>query len=211
MLVSVSILSSIYKPKDIIDKINKTSADYIHLDIMDGKFVETKSFTFSEVKKLLNFSLKKLDVHLMVKDPIKYIEDYALLNTEFITFHFESVKNPIDVINKIKDYGLKVGLSINPSTNVNEIESLLESIDVVLVMGVEPGKSGQVFKESILYKIEALRKIIDEKGYNTLISVDGGINEEVFPLVKEKGVNMVVSASYLHEGNMEEKINSFKN
>lgn len=210
MLVSVSILSSVYKAKDIVEKINKTTADFIHLDIMDGKFVENKTFTFNEIKKLVNFSNKKLDVHLMVKNPLKYIEDYALLNTEYITFHYESVNNHIDIINKIKESGLKVGISIKPKTDVSEIENILKYLDLVLIMGVEPGKSGQEFKESTLDKIEKLKQVIDENGYNTIISVDGGINDEVFKMVKEKGADMIVSASYLHEGDMEEKIKEFK-
>ena len=161
MLVSVSILSSVYKAKEIVEKINKTTADFIHLDIMDGKFVENKTFTFNEIKKLVNFSNKKLDVHLMVKNPLKYIEDYALLNTEYITFHYESVNNHIDIINKIKEYGLKVGISIKPKTDVSEIENILKYLDLVLIMGVEPGKSGQEFKESTLDKIEKLKQVID--------------------------------------------------
>ncbi len=207
MKVSVSFLTSKYNPRDIIKKANNTDCDYLHVDIMDGKFVENKSFTFGEVKNLMSNSSKKLDVHLMVKDPVKYIEEYALLNTEYLTFHYETNKNVEELIEKIKEYGLKVGISIKPDTNITEIIPFLDKLDLVLIMSVEPGKSGQVFKESILYKIEALRKIIDNRDLKTIINVDGGINEETSKLVCEKGADMVVSASFLHEGDMQEKIN----
>lgn len=209
MKVSVSILSKEYKASDIIKKINNTDCDYIHLDIMDGKFVKNKTWTFGEIKKLVGNSFKKLDVHLMVNNPIKYIKDYAMLNTEYLTFHYEN-NNIVEIINVIKNYGLKAGISIKPKTSVKEVLPYLKDLDQVLIMSVEPGKSGQIFKESILYKIEILRKTIEEKGYKTIISVDGGINEETSGLVKEKGVDMVVSASFVHEGNMQEKINMIR-
>lgn len=209
MKVSVSILSKEYKASDIIKKINNTDCDYIHLDIMDGKFVKNKTWTFGEIKKLVGNSFKKLDVHLMVNNPIKYIKDYAMLNTEYLTFHYEN-NNIAEIINVIKNYGLKAGISIKPKTSVKEVLPYLKDLDQVLIMSVEPGKSGQIFKESILYKIEILRKTIEEKGYKTIISVDGGINEETSGLVKEKGVDMVVSASFVHEGNMQEKINMIR-
>ena len=210
MKVSVSFLSNEYKSNEIIKKANNTDCDYLHVDIMDGKFVKNKSFTYGEVKKLVGNSNKKLDVHLMVSNPLKYIEDYALLNTEYLTFHYENVKNIDEVIETIKSYGLKVGISIKPKTNIKGIIPYLENIDQVLIMSVEPGASGQEFKESILYKIEVLRKTIDEKNLKTIISVDGGINEETAGLVKEKGADMVVSSSFVANGDMSERINSLR-
>lgn len=210
MLVSGSFLSETIKLKDAIGLFDKTSLDYLHVDIMDGKFVENKSYTISEVEKYSTFTNKKLDVHLMVSNPIKYIDALSMLNVKYITFHYESVKKPLEVIEHIKNNGICAGISIKPSTNVKEIFDLIPYVDLVLVMSVEPGKSGQKFMESVLYKIEVLRKFIDENGYNTLISVDGGINDETFPLVKEKGVDMVVSSSYLLSGNTENKILEFK-
>lgn len=210
MKVSVSFLSDKINPAEIIKKANNTDCDYLHVDIMDGKFVENKSFTFGEVKKLVSNSTKKLDVHLMVENPAKYIEDYALLNTEYLTIHYELNKDIDKLINLIKSYGLKAGISIKPSTNITEILPYLNKLDLVLIMSVEPGKSGQTFIESILYKIEALRKIIKEKEYKTIISVDGGINEETSKLVKENNAQMVVSASFLHNGNMQENIDKIK-
>lgn len=206
MEISASILSEKYKAKDLVKKFNNTNVDFIHLDIMDAKFVENKTWTFTEMKKILEENKKKLDVHLMVKNPIKYITDYALLNTEYITFHYEAVKNVEEVIEKIKQIGIKVGLSIKPNTKVTDIEQYLPMIDLVLVMSVEPGKSGQKFMESIIYKIDVLNKIRNEKKYNFKIEVDGGINNENSLILKEKNVDILVSASYIQEGNIEEKI-----
>lgn len=210
MKVSVSILSSSLKASDIISRVDKTDADYVHLDIMDGKFVENKTWTFSEILKLSSLTSKKFDVHLMVNNPIKYINDYAMINTDYITFHLESVKNPSDVIDAIKMVGIKPGISIKPDTNVSELLPYLPFVKQVLIMSVEPGKSGQTFMESVVYKIDALKRIIDEKGYDIIINVDGGINEETAIKVKEAGASMVVSATYLHNGIMQERIDSLR-
>ena len=210
MKVSVSFLSSVLKPNVIIDKINNTNADFIHVDVMDGKFVNNKTYSIAEIEKLSNYMKKPMDVHLMVNNPKKYIEKLALLNVEYITFHYESVKNVEDVIDLIHNCGLKAGISIKPSTNASEIINYLDKLDLVLVMSVEPGRSGQSFMSSVIYKIESLKKVIDEKGYKTVISVDGGINEETARLVKDKGADMVVSASYLHDGDMLSKVNLLK-
>ena len=210
MKVSVSFLSSVLKPNVIIDKINNTNADFVHVDVMDGKFVDNKTYSIGEILKLSNYMKKPMDVHLMVNNPKKYIEKLALLNVEYITFHYESVKNVEDVIELIHNCGLKAGISIKPSTNASEIINYLDKLDLVLVMSVEPGRSGQSFMSSVIYKIESLKKVIDEKGYKTVISVDGGINEETARLVKDKGADMVVSASFLHDGDMISKVNLLK-
>ena len=210
MKVSVSFLSSVLKPNLIIDRINNTTADFVHVDVMDGKFVDNKTYAIGEVLKLSNCMKKPMDVHLMVNNPKKHIEKLALLNVEYITFHYESVKNIEDVIDLIHNCGLKAGISIKPSTNASEIIKYLDKLDLVLVMSVEPGRSGQSFMNSVLYKIESLKKVIDEKGYKTIISVDGGINEETARLVKDKGADMVVSASFLHDGDMISKVNLLK-
>lgn len=210
MKISGSILSNTISPKDAIKIFNKTSIDYIHIDIMDGKFVENKTYTIGDVTKFSSISEKPFDVHLMVNNPVKYIDELSMLNTEYITFHLEAVKNPIEIINKIKDNGLKAGMAIKPDSKVQDIFSLLPLLDLVLVMTVEPGASGQKFMESMVYKIEALRKEIDEKGYNTLINVDGGINDTNIELLKSSGVDMMVSASYLLNGDTENKIKNMR-
>lgn len=199
MKVSVSILSNQIKASDITKELDKTLADYIHLDIMDGKFVENKTWTYSEVKKIISYSKLPLDVHLMVKNPEKYIEDYALLNTSYLTFHYEAVKDVQNMIDTIKNYGLKVGISICPDTEVKKVFPYLSQIDQVLVMSVVPGKSGQSFIDTALDKIQELRNEIDRIGSKCIINVDGGINDETALMCKEKGVDMIVSASYIHK------------
>lgn len=210
MKVSVSILSSKIPAQDITKKLDNTLTDYIHVDIMDGKFVENKTWTYSEVKKIVSYSSKTLDVHFMVNNPEKYLDDYALLNTEYFTFHFESVKNIKEMIDKVKEYGLKVGIAICPETNEENIYPYLKDIDQVLVMSVHPGKSGQSFIEDSVNKIQNLRNKIDELNAKTIISVDGGINNVTGLLCKEAGVDMLVSASYVHN-NIVENIKTLKN
>lgn len=198
MKVSVSILSNTLKPLDIVKELDKTNADAIHIDIMDGKFVDNKTWTTSEIIKLTKYSNLPLDVHLMVNNPSKYIEDYAMLNTNNITFHYEAVKDVNKVINEIKDYGLKVGIAVNPDTDVKNIYDYLSNIDIVLIMSVYPGKSGQVFINETLDKIKELKDYIVNNNLKTLISVDGGINDETGKLCKEAGADVLVSASYIH-------------
>lgn len=198
MKVNVSILSNTLKPLDIVKELDKTNADAIHIDIMDGKFVDNKTWTASEIIKLTKYSNLPLDVHLMVNNPSKYIEDYAMLNTNNITFHYEAVKDVNKVINEIKDYGLKVGIAVNPDTDVKNIYDYLSNIDIVLIMSVYPGKSGQVFINETLDKIKELKDYIVNNNLKTLISVDGGINDETGKLCKEAGADILVSASYIH-------------
>lgn len=199
MKVSASILSSSLKATDLIKEFEKTNVDYIHLDIMDSKFVKNKSWTYGDVKNIVKYTTKKLDVHLMVNNPIKYIEDYAMLNTDTLTFHIEAVKDVEKVINQIKCYGLKVGISLNPKTKVETVYPYLEKIDQVLIMSVIPGKSGQSFIEKTPEKIEKLRSEIIKQNLHTIISVDGGINDETGLLCKNAGCDMLVSASFLHQ------------
>ena len=166
---------------------------------MDGKFVSNKTWTTSEVKKFTSYSTLPLEVHLMVNNPSKYIEDYALMNTSIIIFHYEAVKDINEMINKVKLYGLKVGIAINPETNINVLIPYLNLIDEVLIMSVHPGKSGQSFIEESLEKISILKNIILEGNYKTIISVDGGINNETGLLCKDAGVDELASASYIHK------------
>ena len=199
MRVNVSILSNDLKPIDIIKKLDNSKCDLIHLDIMDGKFVKNRTWTFSEIKKLTSYSHLPLDVHLMVEKPEKYIEDYALLNTNDIIFHYEAVKDIESMINLIKSYGLKVGIAVNPNTNVELLFPYLNKIDLVLIMSVYPGESGQSFIENNIEKIKILKEEIVSQEVKTLIEVDGGINDETALLCKEAGVDVLVSASFIHK------------
>ena len=198
MKVGVSFISSDYDLETTISKIDESSADYIHVDMMDGVFVENSNFTVQDLKKMFKNTKKKLDVHMMVCSPNKYVKDFAKMpNVEYLTLHCESHRRPIDVINMIRHTPLKVGLAINPETKVSHIVPLLNHLDQVLVMSVKPGKGGQKFMEEILYKIETLKELREQNGYHYVINVDGGINEETARLVKEAGADMVVSGSYV--------------
>lgn len=209
MKVSVSILSNSIKPQEIVKKLDNTKADFIHVDIMDGKFVENKTWTFSEIKKITDYSNLPLDVHLMVKDPKKYVEDYALLNTVYLTFHYEAVEDINDMIEYIKNYGLKVGIAINPDTDVSVLFPYLKYIDLIIVMSVFPGASGQPFIETTPERINMLKEEIIKQNVKTIISVDGGINNETGLLCKDAGVDMLVSASYIHR-DIQNNINILK-
>lgn len=201
MKVGVSFLSIEDNLSEAIAKIDSSNADYIHVDMMDGNFVEKANFTVPDIKKLCKKCQKPLDVHMMVCSPNKYVKEFAKMpNVEYLTFHYESHRRPIDVVNMIRHTNMKVGIAINPETKVSHIVPLLNHIDQVLVMSVKPGQGGQKFMEEILYKIETLRELREENNYHYIINVDGGINDETIKLVKEAGADMVVAGSYVCNG-----------
>jgi len=198
MKVGVSFISSNYDLDTTIKMIDESNADYIHVDMMDGIFVENKNFEVAELKKMFKKCNKKLDVHMMVCSPNKYVREFAKFgNIEYLTLHYESHRKPIDVINMIRHTNMKVGLAINPETKVSHIIPLLNHVDQVLVMSVHPGKGGQEFMEEVLYKVESLKDIREQNGYHYIINIDGGINDKTVKKAKEAGVDMVVSGSYV--------------
>ena len=208
MLISTSFLSSKSIPKDL-EKLNETSTDYIHVDIMDGKFVKNKTMPFSEMKHIYKYTSKRLDVHLMVKDPKKYIDDYATLNTEYITFHLETLCDIESNLQLIRKYGIKSGLAIKPDTKVKEIVPYLPLIDLILVMSVEPGMGGQEFIPETVDKVKEVRELIKSYNSKDLISVDGGVNDKVKDLLLD--VDILTSGSYIVlSDNFQEKITSLR-
>lgn len=194
MLVSTSFLSSNNIPRDL-KKLNETDTDYIHVDVMDGKFVPNKTMPFSEMKNIYKYTSKRLDVHLMVCDPTKYIHDYASLNTEYITIHEEIDVDIIEMLKLIKSYGIKCGLAIKPDTSVSNLVPYLPLLDLVLVMSVEPGAGGQKFIQESSDKIEELKNLIDAYKLSIKISVDGGINLETKDYCSL--CDILVSGSYI--------------
>lgn len=200
MKVGISFLSS-DNVSDTIKKIDESSADYIHVDMMDGNFVKTANYTVADIKKLTKDCNKKLDVHMMVCSPNKYVKEFSKLkNIEYLTLHYESHRRPIDVINMIRHTDMKVGIAINPETKVSHIIPFLNHIDQVLVMSVKPGAGGQTFIEDVLYKVETLKDLRKENGYHYIIAIDGGINPETAKLAKKAGVDLVISGSYVTKG-----------
>ena len=191
-----------------MNRVIKSKADWIHIDIMDGHFVNNISFGFPICEAISNYPIFK-DVHLMISDPNLYLDRFIKCNADLITFHIESLKYKKDVkqlIKRVHDASLACGISIKPNTPVSEILPYLKDLDLVLVMSVEPGFGGQKFMHSSLDKIKELREIIDENGYECLIQIDGGINEETASLAKEAGVDVLVAGSYLFKN--EEKMSS---
>lgn len=205
MNLSCSYLSSNDK-ENTIKKLNNSNIDYIHLDVMDGEFVDNKTLDFNRLRNYFYHNKKNIDVHLMVKNVKLYTELYSLLNPKYIIFHLE-VGNALELINYIKNKNIKVGLAINPNTNINELKPFLDKIDLVLVMSVIPGKGGQSFIESSLDKIKQIRKL----NSNIIISVDGGINNTNIQKIKEAGASMCVVGSYITNNDELLKINELQN
>lgn len=177
-----------------IEKLNNSNTDYIHFDVMDGIFVENENLSIKELEKYLRLSEKKNDVHLMVKDPRKYIEVLSLYDVNYITVHKE-ISNYMDMINLVKSYGMKPGIAINPETKLETIFEDLDKVSLVLVMGVHPGKSGQKFICDTEDKIKLLKDEINKKNLDVKISVDGGVKEEVLTSIKD--ADIVVSSTYI--------------
>ena len=205
MTIGVSILNSKDLKRDL-ELLNNTNCDYFHIDVMDNKFVTNKNDPYDILKYYENLYNKRLDVHLMCEKPLSYIDKYINLNTEFITFHVEIKEDIEKIIKHIKEYGIKVGLAIKPSTDIRFIEPFIDDIDLVLLMSVEPGYGGQKFLMSSETRIKELKDLIKDK--NILISVDGGIDNITKKYVKE--ADILVSGSYILKGNYEERIDSLK-
>lgn len=208
MKVSASFLSSKNIPEDL-RKLNETDVDYIHVDIMDGKFVKNKTMPFSEMKNIYKYTSKRLDVHLMVENPEKYIPLYAELNTEFITIHVELDTDIEKNLELIKEYSIKCGLAINPETKVSELIPYLPYLDLILVMSVNPGAGGQEFIEETEAKVREVRALLDSYNVKALISVDGGITDKTKEMCSY--ADMLAAGSFIiNSDNFQEKIASLR-
>ena len=181
MKVSVSILKECNRLDYAIKKVNESSADFLHVDVMDGKFVKNKAFLFEDYKKVAQLSKKKLDVHMMVQD-YSMIEKYLTLKPYLLTFHVEIIKDS-SLIKYVKERKTKVGLAINPETSIEVLMPYINDIDLVLFMSVTPGKGGQTFKKEVPKDL--------------IISIDGGVNKDTINMCKTAGCDMVVSGSYV--------------
>lgn len=191
-----SILSADFsKLGEEISTIEKAGADIIHVDVMDGHFVPNISYGAVVMKSLLGKTKMPFDVHLMIENVDRYIDDFVTENTEYITVHREVCMHLHRTIDHIKSKGIKAGVSINPATPISSLENILEYVDLVLVMSVNPGFGGQKFIESSLEKIRKLKRIREENRYNFVIEVDGGVNLENGRKLVKAGADILVAGS----------------
>jgi len=186
---------------EYVSKLNETNVDYIHCDVMDGHFVKAKTFNHKKVAQIKSLTDKPLDVHLMVKHPQGKIKKYVKAGADIISIHYEAFKNKkklLSVLQNIKKLGAFAGLAFNPSTSVLDILPYIYYCDLLLVMSVVPGKSGQEFMPETLLRLNTINKFLKAQGLDVVVEVDGGVNNKNLPLLIEKGVNSVVMGSYLY-------------
>ena len=200
-ILSPSILAADFKNlgQQIVD-VDNAGAQYIHIDVMDGSFVPSISFGMPLIKSIRSATDKVFDVHLMIVDPIRYINEFAEIGADIITFHLEAAPDVNAVIDEIHSLGKRAGLSIKPGTPVEELVPYLDKVDMILVMTVEPGFGGQPFIEASYDRIKAVRAMLTERGLDTDIQVDGGITKENVRSVIAAGANVIVAGSTVYRG-----------
>lgn len=204
--ISTSILSSNNRV-DSIKKLNDTNCNYIHIDVMDNKFVPNYQFPIEEINKIIPLSTKKIDIHLMVEDPLTYINKINNSNIEYITIHYEINDNIDNILQTIKNKGYKVGLAIKPKTKIDEVKEYLNKIDMLLIMSVEPGFGGQSFIPNTINKINESKQL----NKDLTVEVDGGINDKTIKQIYDISDIAVVGSYIINQIDYNKAINNLKN
>ena len=212
--IAPSILSAnLMHMHDEIQSIDKNGSEYIHIDVMDGHYVDNLTFGANMVKSIRPITQKVLDVHLMITPVKKYIDEYIKAGSDIISFHPEADNNSKDIIKQIKSANLKAGIAVHPRVSISDIAEFLDLIDMVIVMTVVPGFGGQKFMHSEIYKIIELANIRKERNLNYEIEVDGGINSETAQICKDANADVLVAGSYIFSDgkeNYKKKIDSLR-
>ena len=192
-----------------IEIIDKAGAQYVHVDIMDGLFVPSISMGMPVMQSISKATDRVFDVHLMITEPIRYIEEFKKAGADIITVHAEACHNLSATLDKIREVGCKVGVSINPHTNISAIEGVLDKVDMVLLMTVQPGFGGQKYMDIVTPKIAEMKKMIDDKGLNIDLEVDGGISADNVRTVLDAGANVIVAGSAVYKNDVTANVKEF--
>ena len=197
-LIAPSLLSANFMNlQQDVEMINNSEADWLHLDIMDGVFVPNISFGFPVLAGLKNACTKKLDVHLMIVEPQKFIHEVASIGAYMMNVHYEACTHLHRTIGAIKEAGMKAGVTLNPHTPGSLLEDIIQDLDMVLLMSVNPGYGGQKFITHTLEKTKALKEMINRKGLDTLIEIDGGVNLQTGKQLIDAGADVLVAGSFV--------------
>ena len=211
MILSPSILSADFGIlAEQVKRAENAGAQWLHIDVMDGHFVPNMTFAMPVIKSLRKYTDMFFDVHLMIEEPIRYIEDFVKAGADIITVHVEACKDVVATLEKIKECGVKAAITLNPPTPVSAIEPYLDKVDMVLVMSVNPGFGGQKFIPESLDKVKEIRRLLDARGLDTDIEIDGGVNAGNLASVLEAGANVIVAGSAIFSGDVADNVKKFK-